>query len=122
MAVPAGAMGMAMATEVAGAAKVTNGVAAVIAVVPGSGTIANGSVRNADHGPRADRLSSLLAALRAGDNLEDIGHRHSLVSASATGRTEVFVKGHAQIVRGVGRKGKPRRPYRSPVSRREAVA
>ena len=66
--------------------------------VPGCGAIAHGGVGAAHHGEATECLLGLLPAFPAGDELEDVGHRHSLFGARTARGTDIFVKSHGQIV------------------------
>lgn len=100
----AGAVAVAVPTEVVGVAatkiiattKIISAIAAFI--VPGSGAIADGFICAADEREATNRLARLLAALAAGNELQDITHGHALFSVGAASRTDIFVQSHAQIV------------------------
>src|SRR5690349_2127821 len=93
----AGTVGVAVAAEVVHAPEAAVIVVTAV-VVPGGGAIAEAFFGAAHKREAAEDLACLLAALRAGDKLEDVGHGHALFGARAAGRAEVFVERHGEIV------------------------
>lgn len=98
---------------VAVAMAVVVGVPVVIPAVtavrfPRGWALLNASARNPDHREPANRLRRLFPALRTGDGLEYIRHRHALICARPATTANVFVKCHAQIVRCHRLDGQPR--------------
>ena len=94
-----------MAPEVVGHAAHAAHVAAVViaaVAVPWGWAVAERGIGAADESEATERFVRLLAAFPAGDQLEDIGHGHSLFGARAACGTEVFVESHATIVSAAG--------------------
>ncbi len=70
----------------------------VATVLPWCWTVADAFLGPADDGPATDHLLGLLATGGARNELEDIGHRHTLFCPGAARSAIVFVECHARIV------------------------
>ena len=69
----------------------------IVAAVIVSSKVEIRSSRRASHqGEPANHLAGLLLTFGARHELENVGHRHTLVEAVVATRAEVFVKGQAK--------------------------